>query len=307
MNWNQIRYVIVTAEEKNMTRAAEKLFISQPSLSISISQLEEELGQRLFERKGKGVELTYAGQIFLDWAQTVDASMLRLNQRLLELREGQAEKICIGLSPHRSVLISPALLKKVQARYPALELEIVERPAAQLQTMLEEDSLDMIVDVPLENVMTYHYEEITEEGLCLLAPAAFSDAEPFSKLKPGQEIDLSTLADYGFILTPQGSMMGQAAGKMLELSGITPRIICRCSMSETIRNMVEEGLGVAILSDAFYHTDLARPGVCCYKIKNCHFSRKIGIAYKQVHYHSQIFYDLVGLIKETFLEIYVSV
>ncbi len=304
MNLNQIRYVIVTAQEKNMTKAAEKLFISQPSLSISISQLEEELGQKLFERNGKGLKLTYPGQLFLDWAQTVDASMLRLNQRFLELRAGQSEKIRIGLSFHRSILISPLLMKKALAKYPALELEIVERPASQLQAMLEADDLDMIVDTPLENLMTYHYEEITEEGLCLLVPTAFVERVPFKDLRPGQEIDLGLLADYGFILTPQESKMGQAARMMLELSGITPRIICQCSMSETIRNMVDQGIGVAILSDAFYHTDLARPGVRCYKIKDCNFSRKIGIAYKQEHYHSQIFYDLVDMIKEAFLEIY---
>ncbi len=304
MNWNQIRYVIVTAEEKNMTRAAEKLFISQPSLSISISQLEEELGQRLFERKGKGVELTYAGQIFLDWAQTVDASMLRLNQRFLELREGQAEKIRIGLSPHRSVLISPALLKKVQARYPALELEIVERPVADLKGMLEADILDMIVDTPADDTMTYHYEKIMDEGLCLLVPAAFLEKAPFSALQAGEEVDLSLLADYGFILTPRESKMGQAARKLFGLAGISPRILCQCSMSETIRNMVEEGIGVAILSDAFYKTGLSSPKVKCFKIKDSSFSRQIGIAYKQELYHSQIFYDLVEMIKETFEEIY---
>ncbi len=304
MNWNQIRYVIVTAEEKNMTRAAEKLFISQPSLSISISQLEEELGQRLFERKGKGVELTYAGQIFLDWAQTVDASMLRLNQRFLELREGQAEKIRIGLSPHRSVLISPALLKKVQARYPALELEIVERPVADLKGMLEADILDMIVDTPADDTMTYHYEKITDEGLCLLVPATFLEKAPFSALQAGEEVDLSLLADYGFILTPRESKMGQAARKLFGLAGISPRILCQCSMSETIRNMVEEGIGVAILSDAFYKTGLSSPKVKCFKIKDSSFSRQIGIAYKQELYHSQIFYDLVEMIRETFEEIY---
>ena len=58
MNWNQIQYIIVTAEEKNMTRAAKKLYISQPSLSISIKQLETELGKELFVRQNGQLELT---------------------------------------------------------------------------------------------------------------------------------------------------------------------------------------------------------------------------------------------------------
>ena len=79
MNWNQLEYVVVTAEEKNITRAAKRLFISQPSLSISLSQLEKELGSPVFERQNGGLKLTYTGTLFYEWAKTVLASKLFLN------------------------------------------------------------------------------------------------------------------------------------------------------------------------------------------------------------------------------------
>lgn len=63
MNWNQLEYVLTLAREKSITRAAQKLYLSQPSLSLSLKHLEEELGTTLFLRNGSGLELTYAGQL----------------------------------------------------------------------------------------------------------------------------------------------------------------------------------------------------------------------------------------------------
>ena len=68
MNWNQLQYIITTAQEKSITRAAKKLFISQPSLTLSIQNLEKELGVELFERSRGAMTLTYAGRLYYDWA-----------------------------------------------------------------------------------------------------------------------------------------------------------------------------------------------------------------------------------------------
>ena len=65
MNWNQLQYVLTIVQEKNITKAAQKLYLSQPSLSMSLKNLEEELGVEIFERKKGVLELTYAGELFL--------------------------------------------------------------------------------------------------------------------------------------------------------------------------------------------------------------------------------------------------
>ena len=68
MNWNQLQYIVTTAQEKSITKAAGKLFISQPSLTLSIQNLEKELGVELFERSRGAMTLTYAGRLYYDWA-----------------------------------------------------------------------------------------------------------------------------------------------------------------------------------------------------------------------------------------------
>ena len=305
MNWNQIQYVIVTAEEKNMTRAAKKLYISQPSLSISIRQLETELGRELFVRQNGALQLTYAGELFYEWAKTVAASKQRIEERFAELRGGERERIGIGISPHRSTVVTPRLLKAIHERYPACEIRLVEKPTNELEVLLDADELDMIIDVPGSNSATYHYEEITEEGMCLAVPESFLGREPFAGLDSGEkEIALERLGEYGFIMLPEQAYFGQVSRKSLETAGIVPKVICECTMSETVRNLVQEQIGIALLPDSFLSVALVSPHIRYYRLKGDQFRRKIGVVYKNERYHTEMFLQIVALIKQIFLEIY---
>ncbi len=305
MNWNQLQYVVTTAEEKNITRAAQRLFISQPSLSISIKQLEAELGAELFTRESGKMELTYAGQMFYDWAKMVSLSQKRMEDRFAELRGEQREKICIGISPHRSTVVSPRLMKLIHDKYPACEVVLVEKPTNELEVLLDTDQLDMIIDVPGSNSMVYHYEEITDEGMCLAVPESFTMKFPFNKtdVRDGV-IDLKDLSEYDFIMLPEKSYFGQVSRKSLEIAGVVPKVICECTLSETIRNLVEEQIGIALLADSFLTAALISPHIRYYRVKDDKFKRKIGIVYKNERYHSKLFMELVDIIKDTFIEIY---
>lgn len=102
MNWNQLQYVITIAEEKSITKAAQKLYISQPSLSLSIQALEKETGIPLFERNRGEMKLTYAGSLFYEWAISTLHSHTQLEWKLGDIVSGSRTLIRLGLSPHRS-------------------------------------------------------------------------------------------------------------------------------------------------------------------------------------------------------------
>lgn len=305
MNWNQLQYVITITEEKNMTRAAQALFISQPSLSISIKQLEAELGAKLFTRESGKLELTYAGELFYDWAKMVALSQKRMEDCFAELRGAQREKICIGISPHRSTVVTPRLMKLIHDRYPACEVILVEKPTNELEELLDTDKLDMIIDVPGRNSMIYHYEEITDEGMCLAVPKSFTVRHPFDRtdVTDGQ-IELKELSDYDFIMLPERSYFGKVSRKSLEIAGIVPKIICECTLSETVQSLVDEQLGIALLPDSFLSAALISERIRYYRIKGDRFRRKIGIVYKNERYHSKLFMELVDIVREVFIEIY---
>lgn len=99
MNWNQLQYVITIAEEKSITKAAQKLYISQPSLSLSIQALEKETGIPLFERNRGEMKLTYAGSLFYEWAISTLHSHTQLEWKLGDIVSGSRTLIRLGLSP----------------------------------------------------------------------------------------------------------------------------------------------------------------------------------------------------------------
>ena len=101
MNWNQLQYIVTTAQEKSITKAAKKLFISQPSLTLSIQNLEKELGVELFERNRGSLALTYAGQLYYDWALSTLHARERLSDRLSDIREESSHLIRLASDPPR--------------------------------------------------------------------------------------------------------------------------------------------------------------------------------------------------------------
>ena len=306
MNWNQINYMIATAEERNITKAAKKLFISQPSLSISIKQLEQELGVELFRREKGKLALTHAGEIYYDWAKSISSSREHMVGELSEIRGGERERIRIGISPHRSIIVTSEFVKRVQERYPLCELVIIEKQTTELEILLDKDQLDMIIDIPGNNTLVYNYEEIADEGMCLAVPESYVVQEPFTSLKEGMEINLEQLEDCKFIILTRDSYFGQVSRKVLEQAKISPRIICECTQSETVCNLVRDGLGIAFLPDAFLSPNRETTGIRFYKLRGNEFRRKIGIVYKKETYHSEMFREVMKILKNVFGEIYLN-
>ena len=117
MNWNQLQYVITIAEEKSITKAAQKLYISQPSLSLSIQALEKETGIPLFERNRGEMKLTYAGSLFYEWAISTIHSHTQLEWKLSDIVSGSRTLIRLGLSPHRSERLLAPVLERFYSMY----------------------------------------------------------------------------------------------------------------------------------------------------------------------------------------------
>ena len=155
MNWNQLQYVLTLAEEKSITRAAQKLYLTQPSLSLSLKSLEAELGTPLFTRGPEGLELTYAGGLFCAWAEETLASFGRLNDKLTDIVSGRRQLLRLGVSPHRGDLLLPAILSRFYRQFPNCEVHTIELSTTLLLRQLEEKQLDFIVDVPNPDTVTY--------------------------------------------------------------------------------------------------------------------------------------------------------
>ena len=178
MNWNQLRYVLTIAEEKSITRAAQRLYLTQPSLSLRLKALEEELGTPLFTRGPDGLEPTYAGSLFCAWAAETDISFGRLNDKLSDIASGRRQLLRLGVSPHRGNLLLPTILSAFYRQFPSCEVHTVELSTTLLRLQLDAKQLDFIVDVPSPDT-----------GNVLWPPVgAIVRASAFLEVNPGREI-----------------------------------------------------------------------------------------------------------------------
>ncbi len=302
MNWNQLQYILVTAREKSVTKAAKKLYISQPSLSISIRELEKELGCPLFERKNGKLTLTYGGTLFCQWANTVLSSKNNLQEQFAQISSNQRECIRIGISPHRSTAISPHLICRIHDKFPDCEIHLVEKPNYELKTLLDAGELDILLHTPETDKVTYHCEEIIEEGLCLAVPDSFVGKEPF--LEDAKEISLGSLGNYPFLMLPESSYLGFSSRELLKQAGITPNILCECTFSETVKNLVGKQLGIALLPAFFRSEYFETSHIRFYQIADISYSRTLALLYRNGHPRSPLFLEIAGLIRDCVYEIY---
>lgn len=136
MDRRELEYIIVIAQEKNLSKAAERLYVSQPALSRFLLKLETQAGLPLFERKRRQLVPTLAGELYLDTAQKMLQLDQDLERQLKKLRECTHGKLTIGITPGRGHTVLPRVLPDFQEKYPDYELTILEEDVQTLEQQL---------------------------------------------------------------------------------------------------------------------------------------------------------------------------
>jgi len=145
MELRHLRYFVAIAEERSFTRAAERLWVAQPGLSTQIRRLESELGVQLFERHARGVDLTDAGELFLERARTVLAAADAARSTGHDLEQGLVGSIRLGVVTRPGWPGTPALLGQFRRERPAVELTVVEAYGGTLLRDLCDGRLDAMI------------------------------------------------------------------------------------------------------------------------------------------------------------------
>lgn len=230
MDFRDLTYVREIARQQTISKAAEVLHMTQPSLSIFLKKLEEETGTPLFERVNKRMYPTYAGERYLNYAERT----LRYGENLMrELENISASKtghISIGSTPTRTRYVLPELLTAFHKQYPDFVIEIKEAPSDELMRMMDEHTLDFALftlheQEKIDKRYTFHH--LSWEEMVLCAP---SEAHYASMAVPREGfsypwIDLHLLADELFLIVPEKWRAGRCAARCFEQTGISPRTI----------------------------------------------------------------------------------
>lgn len=309
MNWNQLQYVITIAEEKNITKAARKLFISQPSLSLSIQSLEKETGVTLFERTHGEVTLTYAGTLFYEWAISILHSQKQLDLKLNDISQEKRSLIRIGISPHRSLIILPSVLERFYEDFPNCEIHIVEKPTYILKKLLENDEIDFMIDVPQPDTINYQSDILTKERIVLAVPSIFTSQPPFlglplSYYAEQDTISLSELTAYPFIMLSSDHILGSMSRKMCESAFFHPNIRLTCENVETALSLVSRQLGITFVPEIFAKQGKYIPDVRYYPIRQFHDTRQLCLIYPKNRYQHVQLTHLLSLFRDMVPKLY---
>jgi len=240
MELHQLRYFLAVADLGSFTRAAEKCLVAQPSLSQQIIKLERELRQPLFDRLGRTVRLTDAGNALYAEAVSILSAVDEIQQRVTATSDPEQGTINVGAIPTIAPYLLPPLLKAFSKRFP--------RAAAALQENLTEFTLRGclegelnigVIASPVENALLQTEPLFTEELLL-----ALPRKHPLLKKR---NITLEDVAEEPFVLMNELHCLGQQIMGFCKQQGCLPVVRCRSAQLLTVQELVALGHGVSIV------------------------------------------------------------
>jgi DNA-binding transcriptional LysR family regulator len=243
MDLRQLEYFQAVSRLKKITLAAEYLHVSQPSISVAIQKLEEELGVPLFNRNQKQLSLTSEGHIFLQRTDHILSSIQNAVLEMNDLKNVAKGTIKIGIPPIIGALLFPPIFTSFKKHYPLIELSIVEQGAVTIKNLLEEGELDLAILETSHLLSDLNSLPIITGKLLVCLP-------PHHPLSSLSIIPFSNLCNEEFILFPEGTHHRQIILNECARNNFSPHINLTTSQVETIRRLVSKGAGISFLFDA---------------------------------------------------------
>ncbi|MBA9085287.1 DNA-binding transcriptional LysR family regulator [Fontibacillus solani] len=244
MELRQLQYTLQIAEERNFSRAADKLHIAQPSLSQQLSKLEQELGVKLFQRNTSTVELTYAGASFIEHAQKIMDAVEQLRQEMDDISQLRAGRVVVGSMPITGSHLLPYVLPAFKATYPEIQVNLLEDTSLNLEKLTAGGGTDLsLLSLPLQEP-SLTFEPIGEEVIDLAVPPE----HPLAKLKQHKNsVSIEMLRDEPFIVLKKGQGFRTMTVDLCKSAGFEPNIVFESNNIETVQSLVAAGMGITFV------------------------------------------------------------
>ena len=258
MNLKQALYIQTIAREGNITAAAKKLYVSQPSLSQMVRQVESEYGVTLFDRTVSPLRLTYAGEKYLQAAKTMLAANERLENELREIRQENSGLLRLGISVQRAIQILPVALPWFTMQYPKVSIDLREEGSARLEQLLEDGEIDLAL-AAIESVSpSLSYALIEKEVVGVLAGKGAAIAQ---QLPPGTPISLSMIREDAFVSLKPGHSVRVVQDALFRESGMKPQVLLETDSLEVAKRVAVQAGACMLCSDIFVDDYARRGGV----------------------------------------------
>lgn len=287
MDFKKLKYIITIAEYKNISKAANELFISQPSLSSILSNMEKDLGICLFDRSTNPLSLTYAGEKYVETAKKILNLESNLRKELVDISNMKKGKITIGIPSVRGTHVLPLILPKFKEEYPFIEIHIIEGDSNYLEECLLCGKVDLVLTSLPSNNKKITCELLYEERIMLACKKDYLNSN-YLLNKNSNIVNLNNLKDVDFILTKKNHRIRKLTEHLFDLFNFKPKILLETSNTATAFRLATSGIGVCFVSEMILNTTKPMHEFDLFNIENHPIKWDISILYLNNSYLSNV-------------------
>lgn len=297
----ELSYVLAVAEKGKVSRAAEALFISQPSLSRYIKDLENRLGVQLFQRINNRFVLTYAGEKYVETAKKITDLYNTLEKDLSDIHEELYGRLKIGCAMLRMSYNMPTILKAFVNKYPNVELQLYENYTTKgLEDMLLRGELDLAIINP-RNVPHLKYIPFFEEELLVAVPQ--SQSLTFKGIERPEckypWIDIRQLHNQPYIALNGEQSIAIRTREIFEENHVVPATILRVKSVESVFRLAEVGLGCAVIPESVIKIPSVPQPPLFFSFGSPVVNWTLAIAYREDTVFSNTAVEFINLVSKT--------
>ena len=279
MYLEQLRHFHTVAETGSFTRASQKLLLTQPAVSNQIKKLEEDLGQKLFERQRRQVQLTRAGEILHTYTRRIFQQLREAEGILEDLKNIETGVLSLGTVDVVSIYVLPKIFQGFHKKYPRVEISIEVDNSTNISRGVLEGELDLgFVTLPVEDSNLISIQ-IYQDRMQVVAP-------PGHPLGDKKIISLGDLEQTTLIIYKKGSVTRKIIEEVFEKEGRTFMPDMEIDRPEAMKMLVESGLGVSILPEMSVIKELEEGTLISLSTGKVCFERQLGLIYRKGQFFS---------------------
>lgn len=248
MNMKQALYFKTIAQYGTITAAAKQLYISQPSLSQTLRQIEDEVGTPLFDRSTSPFHLTYAGERYLKAVEAMLDIETRLKEEIESIRRDDGGRLRLGISVTRAMQVLPDVIPIFTKAYPNVTIELTEAASASLEGLLQKGQIDLALAALEANEANIAYELIEKESIGILAG---KDSQLAQLVPSGTPISLEMVEKEAFVSLDTSHSSRIIQDRLFRRYNIRPKILLETSSLEVARRVALKSGACMVLPDVY--------------------------------------------------------
>ena len=293
MDYDQLASFLQVAKLQSFSRAAEKLYRTQPAISAQVRLLEQECGEKLFDRSGKRVLLTQAGDILLKYAEKLLDLQKEALQAIAELNQTPRGKLYIGANEATCLYVLPKTFAQFKHRYPLVQISIYRNFSHKILQKVQEGAVDLgIVTLP-QTANNIEIIPLFRDEVQVVVPKN----HPLAKNK---RVTIEEMTHYPLVI-PKTGRTRVLLDRLLREHRDHVQISMELASVETIKKFVGAGLGISIISRTYAQAEVAAGVLKLIPLEGLKLHRELGLIYRRDRYLSLPAKIFIEVVRETTL------